>query len=201
MVYSVKKCRHYLLASCFSFFADHQALLYLVNKNHATRFISRWIVTLLEVDFKVVVRKGKDYVLADHFSRISNGEEAIGVDDETPDTALFTIDTVPSWVSGIVRVLTEGEFFLKQVSRAQARGLLKKCDPFTMHRGNLYRRGNDDVRLRCVVEHDVIVVIEQAYCGSGSGHFNHESTARKDPTGRSMAANTIQRHIRVCMPV
>ena len=37
MVYSVKKFRHYLLASRFSFFVDHQALLYLVNKTHATR--------------------------------------------------------------------------------------------------------------------------------------------------------------------
>ena len=69
----------------------------------------------------MVVRKGKDHVLADHFSRIPNGEEATGVDDETPDFALFTIDTVPSWASDIVRVLTEGAFFLKQLSRVHTR--------------------------------------------------------------------------------
>ena len=96
-----------------------------------------------------------------------------------PDVALFMIDTVPSWASDIVCVLTEGASFLKQLSRAHARVLLKKCGPFTMLRGNLYRRGNDDVLRRCVVDHDVIAVIEQAHCGSGSGHFNHESTARK----------------------
>ena len=179
MVYSVKKFRHYLLASRFSFFVDHQALLYLVNKTHATGRISRWIVTLLEFDFKVVVRKGKDHVLADHFSRIPNGEEATGVDDETPDAALFAIDTIPSWASDIVRVLTEGAYFLKQLSRAQARVLLRKCGPFTMLRGNLYRKGNDDILRRCVADHDVIAVLEQAHCGNGSGHFNHEITARK----------------------
>ena len=43
-----------------------------------------------------------------------------------PDDALFTIDIIPSWASDIVRVLTEGAFFLKQLSRAQARVLLKK---------------------------------------------------------------------------
>ena len=32
---------------------------------------------------------------------------------------------------------------------------------------------------RCVADHDIIDVIEQAHCGSGRGHFNHESIARK----------------------
>ena len=32
MIYVVKKLRHYLLATQFVFFVDHQALLYLVNK-------------------------------------------------------------------------------------------------------------------------------------------------------------------------
>ena len=86
----------------------------------------------------MVVRKRKDHVLADHFSEIPNGEEATRVDDEMPDAALFTIDTVPSWALDIVRVLTEGVFFLKQLSRTQAHVLLKKYVPFTMLRGNLY---------------------------------------------------------------
>ena len=42
MVYNVKKFQHYLLASRFSFFVEHQALLYLVNKTHTTGRISRW---------------------------------------------------------------------------------------------------------------------------------------------------------------
>ena len=41
MVYNVKKFRHYLLASCFSFIVDHQALIYIVNKTHTTGRISR----------------------------------------------------------------------------------------------------------------------------------------------------------------
>lgn len=32
MVYAVQKFRHYLLATPFTFYVDHQALMYLVNK-------------------------------------------------------------------------------------------------------------------------------------------------------------------------
>ena len=125
------------------------------------------------------MRKGKDHVLANHFSRIPNGQDAIRVDDETPDAALFTIDIVPSWATEIIRVLTEGAYFLKHLSRAHARVLLRKCGPFTMLKGNLYRRGNNDLLRRCVTDHDVVVILEQAHCGSRSSHFNQESTTRK----------------------
>ena len=57
MVYAVKKFRHYLLANKFTFFVDHQALLYLVNKPCAMGKVVRWFVILLEFDFKVAVKK------------------------------------------------------------------------------------------------------------------------------------------------
>ena len=82
MVYAVKKFRHYLLANKFVFFVDHQALLYLVNKPCMTGRITRWLLILMEFDFTVAVRKGRTHVLADHMSRIPNGEKPIGVDDD-----------------------------------------------------------------------------------------------------------------------
>jgi hypothetical protein len=32
MIYAIKKFRHYLLENNFTFFVDHQALIYLINK-------------------------------------------------------------------------------------------------------------------------------------------------------------------------
>jgi hypothetical protein len=37
MIYALKKFRHYLLGNNFTFFIDHQALIYLVNKPIVTR--------------------------------------------------------------------------------------------------------------------------------------------------------------------
>jgi hypothetical protein len=36
-IYAIKKFRHYLLGNNFTFFVDHQALIYLVNKPIVTR--------------------------------------------------------------------------------------------------------------------------------------------------------------------
>ena len=58
MIYAVKNFRHYLLANKFTFFVDHQALLYLVNKPCNTGRIVRWFIILLEFDFTVVEKKG-----------------------------------------------------------------------------------------------------------------------------------------------
>jgi hypothetical protein len=46
MIYVVKKFRHYLLGNRFTFFVDHQALLYVVNKPIVTSRITRWLLLL-----------------------------------------------------------------------------------------------------------------------------------------------------------
>ena len=96
MVYVVKKFHHYLLANKFVFFVDHQALFYLVNKQHPGRIV-RWFVILLEFDFTVAVKKGLAHSRADHMSRITNDEEPTGIDDDLLDATLFQIKSVPRW--------------------------------------------------------------------------------------------------------
>jgi hypothetical protein len=39
MIYAIKKFHHYLLENNFTFFVDHQALIYLINKPIVTRRI------------------------------------------------------------------------------------------------------------------------------------------------------------------
>lgn len=48
IVYVVQKFRHYLLATPFTFYMDHQALMYLVNKSIIQGRISRWLLLLQE---------------------------------------------------------------------------------------------------------------------------------------------------------
>ena len=91
MVYSVQKFRHYLLANHFTFYVDHQALLYLINRPVVSGRIARWILLVQEYDFKVVYCPGQKHEMAYHLSRIENGKPAEGVADQFLDANLFMV--------------------------------------------------------------------------------------------------------------
>ena len=95
MVFSLQKYQHYLLANPFTFYTDHQALKYLVNKPLHHGRIFRWLRLFQEFEFEVVVQPGNLNVGLDDLSQIDIGEEATGVDDELPDAHLFQIEAVP----------------------------------------------------------------------------------------------------------
>jgi hypothetical protein len=40
MIYAIKKLYHYLLGNSFTFFVDHQTLIYLINRPTITRRIT-----------------------------------------------------------------------------------------------------------------------------------------------------------------
>ena len=117
------------------FFIDYQALLYLVNKSHLTGRITRWMPILLEFNFRVVVRKDTIHVLANHMSRIPNGEAATRVDDNLSDASLFLIDIVPKWVEEICHYLANGLSVGIPLDKARARRLILSTMPYQLIMG------------------------------------------------------------------
>jgi len=91
MVYSLHKFFHYLLANHFIFYVDHEVLIHLVNRTIVSGRIARWMLLLQEYDFEIVHKPGRQHVVADHLSRISNGEAAIGIPDSFSDASLFMV--------------------------------------------------------------------------------------------------------------
>ena len=57
----------------------------------------RWIVTLLELNFKRMYEKAK-------IASLPSSEEARRIEDKLLDVALFTINIVGIWAYGIVQV-------------------------------------------------------------------------------------------------
>jgi hypothetical protein len=55
MLYFVQEFRHYLLTMSFTFYVDHQALMYVVNKPIIQGRVSRWLLLLQEFTFKIIV--------------------------------------------------------------------------------------------------------------------------------------------------
>ena len=68
MVFSLQKFRHYLLENPFTFYIDHQALKYLVNKPLHHGRICKWFLLFQEFKFEVIIRPGKANVGPNHFS-------------------------------------------------------------------------------------------------------------------------------------
>jgi hypothetical protein len=48
MVYALHKFRHCLLSNMFTFYVDHMALVYLVNKPQVYGMLARWLLLFLE---------------------------------------------------------------------------------------------------------------------------------------------------------
>ena len=95
-----------------------------------TRRITRWLLILMEFDFTVIIRKGRTHVLADHISRMTNGEVLIGVEDDLPDAPLFLIDLVLEWAKEICHYLTNGVSTNRPLDMARARRLIRDAAPY-----------------------------------------------------------------------
>jgi hypothetical protein len=72
MVYALHKFKHHLLGNQFVFYVNHMALVYLVNKPKVFGKIVRWLLLLLEYDFKIVYKLGRSHLMAYVFSRLPN---------------------------------------------------------------------------------------------------------------------------------
>ena len=142
MVYIVQKFRHYLLATPFVFYVDHQSLLYLVNKPIIQGRISRWLLLLQEFIFKIVVRPEKSHVSADHLSRIKTGEPPEGVNDDFPNAQLFQIAVLPKWYTSIEEYLSTGNIQREMPPNERRKLVLRSCT-FQLINGLLYKMGPD----------------------------------------------------------
>jgi hypothetical protein len=72
MVYAFHKFRHYLLGNKFTYFVDHMALMYLINKPQISGRLARWFILFLEYDFKIVYKLGRSHLMVDALNRLPN---------------------------------------------------------------------------------------------------------------------------------
>jgi hypothetical protein len=72
MVYALHKFRHYMLSNKFTFYVDHMALMFLINKPHVFGKLIRWNLLFMEYDFKIVHKLGRSHLMADASSRLPN---------------------------------------------------------------------------------------------------------------------------------
>nr|GEU41905.1 reverse transcriptase domain-containing protein [Tanacetum cinerariifolium] len=105
VVYAFEKFRSYLIMNKSIVPTDHSALKYLFAKKDAKARLLRWVLLLLEFDFKVLDTKGAENLAADHLSRLENPYENVldpkGINEtfhlETLSMVTFRGDSSASW--------------------------------------------------------------------------------------------------------
>jgi hypothetical protein len=106
MVYALQNFRHYMLGNKFTFFVDHMALVYLINKPHVFGRLIKWLLLFLEYDFQITYKPGRSHLMVDAFNRLSNHIELAGIPYQTYDAQLFTLQ--PKWLQNVYEYLLEG---------------------------------------------------------------------------------------------
>ena len=178
MIYSVQKFRHYLLGYHFTFYVDHDALKYLVNKPQISGRIARWVLLLQEFQYTIIVRPGKQHANADHLSRLTDKLGDDPINDELPDAQLFVVEVVSNEYADIINYLSL-QILPPHFTPKQQRQLIYVASLYTIIGGTLYKLGKDEILRRCIMQSEVPSILEGCHDDPCGGHFAGDSTARK----------------------
>ncbi len=126
-----------MLINMFTFYIDHMALVYLVNKQHVFGKLTKWLLLFMEYDFKIVYKPSRSHLMADALSRLHNQTEPIVIPDETSDVHMFTLQ--PEWLHNVYEYLLKG-VILERFITSQRQYLAQRAKPFVFQ-GVLYKFG------------------------------------------------------------
>ncbi|KAJ9543915.1 hypothetical protein OSB04_023622 [Centaurea solstitialis] len=127
IVFALEKFRQYLLGTKVIVFSDHAALKYLMKKKDAKPRLIQWMLLLQEFYLEIRDKSGSENLVADHLSRLLNGEDPSTLKDELPDEHLLAIQETTPWYADIVNYLVMGTLpdaymFCKSCDRCQKTG-------------------------------------------------------------------------------
>jgi hypothetical protein len=93
IVWATQYFRPYLFGRRFTLFTDHQPLTYALNLKTPNTKLVKWRLQLLEYDFEIKHRPGKQNVVADALSRISYDLNINEDDSDSDDATVHSADT------------------------------------------------------------------------------------------------------------
>jgi len=74
VIFVVRKWRHYLISSHFIIKTDQRSLKYLLEQRLNTPIQQQWLPKLLEFDYEIQYKQGKENLVADALSRVEGSE-------------------------------------------------------------------------------------------------------------------------------
>ena len=107
IVFTFDKFRPYFIGNKVIVHTDHSAINHLMTKQDAKPRLIWWVLLLQEFDLEIKDKKGTEYLVADHLSRLEEPRDEVQVNDDFPYEHLLAIeDTKPTtWFADYVNYL------------------------------------------------------------------------------------------------
>ncbi|XP_042388061.1 uncharacterized protein LOC121980164 [Zingiber officinale] len=160
IVFALDKFRSYLVGFKVIVYTDHAAIRYLLSKKDAKPRLIRWILLLQEFDLEIKDKQGTENVVADHLSRLYQGqsgtkEEDLPIDDCFIDEHLLAIKRIDSpWYADYANFLACG-ILPHQMSYQQRKKFFGDIKNYVWDDPLLFKKCADTIYRRCVPEDEI----------------------------------------------
>jgi hypothetical protein len=158
-VYAINKFRHYITGYSVFVHTDHSTICYIMNKSITHGRVTRWLLLLQEFNISIIDKSGKENVVADFLSRLTNEGEAIPVEDNFLIEHLFTLSTNTPWFADISNYLAASRL-PQHLSPKKRQRVIRQSAPYSWIEGYLFHTGQDRIIRCCVREDDMYDILK-----------------------------------------
>ena len=180
IVFAFDKFRLYLIGNKVIVHTDHSAIKYLMTKKDAKPRLIRWVLLLQEFDLEIKDKKGKENLIAYHLSRLEGVRDKVHVNDDFPDGQLLTIEDKKSvpWFADYVNYLV-AKVIPPEFSYQQKKRFFAHLKHYYWEEPILYRHCADQVIRQCVLEDEMVSILNHCHTLPCGGHFGGQRTVAK----------------------
>ena len=151
---------------------NHSAIKYLMTKKDAKPRLIRWVLLLQEFDLEIKDKKGIENLVVDHLSRLEGTRDEVHVNDDYLDEQLLAIeDTKPvPWFADYVNYLV-AKVIPPEFSYQQKKRFFAHLKHHYWEEPILYRHCANQVIRRCVLEDEMVNILNHYHTLPCEGHF------------------------------
>jgi hypothetical protein len=126
----------------------------------------------------VIVKPRKMNAGPNHLSRVTNGEEPTNLEDNFPDAQLFLVQVVDEYFVDIIEYLSTG-IVPQEFSTTQKKNMVVRAADYQLIVGHLYKMGVNNILRRCVLEHEIPIILAKSHEGITGGHYAGKAIVQK----------------------
>lgn len=182
VVFALDKFRSYLVGSKVIVYSDHAAIRFLMTKKDAKPRLVRWILLLQEFDLEIRDKKGCENLVADHLSRLDQGDGEVGgampINDKFPEEQLLVVSMSTPWYADFVNYIVGG-VVPDTLSYNQKKKFFYDVKHYYWEEPLLYKECADGMFRRCVPHDEVPHIFRHCHSLECGGHNSSMKTVAK----------------------